>query len=229
MKNVFNHFYKGYDNWYHTPVGQFVDKQETTNLLNLLQPNPQQKILEVGCGTGHFTFNIAQKGCRVEGIDQASNMLKQAEDQLSFDDQGQVLLKKMDAQNLSYEDCQFDSAFSMASFEFIADPQRAYQQMYRVIKPGGTIVLGTIQKNSAWANFYESSACHGTAYEYAKFLTLEQVKNWDARHFLDSQQCLFLPPNLPEADYTEKNEKQAQKIDKIGGFVCLKFRKSAVN
>ena len=71
----------------------------------------------------------------------------------------------MDAQNLAYDDCQFDSAFSMSSLEFIADPQWAYQQMYRVIKPGGTIVLGTIQKYSAWANFYKGSACRGTAPE----------------------------------------------------------------
>lgn len=229
MNNIFNYLYKDYDNWYNTSTGQFVDEQETTILLNLLQPNSQQKILEVGCGTGHFTFKVAQRGCQLVGIDQASNMLKQAQYKLPFDDQKQVILKKMDAQDLAYKDCQFDSAFSMASFEFIADPQRAYQQMYRVIKPGGTIVLGTIQKYSTWANFYKSASCRGTAYEYANFLTLEQIKSWDASHFLDSQQCLFLPPNLPETDYTEKNEEQAQKKNKVGGFVCLKFRKSAVN
>ncbi|MGL5898773.1 MAG: class I SAM-dependent methyltransferase [Lactobacillaceae bacterium] len=60
-------------------------------LLNLLQPNSQQKILEVGCGTGHFTFKVAQSGCQIVSIGQASNMLKQAEDQLPHDDQGRVL------------------------------------------------------------------------------------------------------------------------------------------
>ena len=228
MKNVFNDFYQGYDDWYQTTVGQFVAEQEAQTLNALLQPQAEQKILEIGCGTGHFTLEMVQKGCRITGIDQAPKMLQQAQTKLSAYSK-QVQLQIMDAQKLEYADNQFDSVFSMATLEFITDPQVAYHQMYRVVKPGGTIVLGTIQKGSAWADFYESPACRGTAYEYAHFLTLKQIQNWDPQHFASAQQCLFLPPNLPESEYNSTNEKNAQKTNPIGGFVCLQFRKSAAN
>ena len=79
MKNVFNDFYQGYDDWYQTAVGQFVAEQESQTLDALLQPQAEQKILEIGCGTGHFTLEMVQKGCRIAGIDQAPKMLKQAQ------------------------------------------------------------------------------------------------------------------------------------------------------
>ncbi|MBA1393781.1 ubiquinone biosynthesis protein UbiE, partial [Lactobacillus sp. XV13L] len=56
MQNVFNHFFNDYDDWYDTPMGKFVDQVETDALFKLLQPYPNESILEVGCGTGNFVL-----------------------------------------------------------------------------------------------------------------------------------------------------------------------------
>lgn len=68
MKNVFNDFYQGYDDWYQTTVGQFVAEQEAQTLGALLQPQSSQKILEIGCGTGHFTLEMLQKVARLQEL-----------------------------------------------------------------------------------------------------------------------------------------------------------------
>ncbi len=38
----------------------------------------------------------------------------------------------------------------MAAFEFIADPAPAYRELYRVVKPGSQILIGTINRDSLW-------------------------------------------------------------------------------
>lgn len=224
MENVFNKFFNDYDDWYQTPVGQFVDQAETQTLVKLLQPKAQQKILDVGCGTGNFTIKLAQQGCQVTGVDIAPNMLQQARQKLQ-QQQLTAQLKIMNVEKLSFLDNSFNAAFSMAAFEFINDIQSAYQEMWRVVQPGGHIVIGTIQKNGSWANFYESPACHGTAYEFAHFWTAEQLIALDPKHFVQQQDCLFLPPNLPENNYNLKADQNAAQTTNIGGFTCLLFQK----
>ncbi|MCO6543839.1 MAG: methyltransferase domain-containing protein [Lactobacillus sp.] len=225
MENVFNKFFNDYDDWYQTPVGQFVDQAETQTLVKLLQPKAQQKILDVGCGTGNFTIKLAQQDCQVTGVDIAPNMLQQAQQKLQQQQQLTAQLKIMNVEKLSFLDNSFNAAFSMAAFEFINNIQSAYQEMWRVVQPGGHIVIGTIQKNGSWANFYESPACHGTAYEFSHFWTAEQLISLDPKHFVQQKDCLFLPPNLPENNYNLKADQNAAQTTNIGGFTCLLFQK----
>ncbi|AKV55859.1 methyltransferase [Bifidobacterium actinocoloniiforme DSM 22766] len=129
----------------------------------------------------------------------------------------------------------FDSAFSMACFEFLPNPAAAYRAMRRLVKPGGSIVIGTIQHGAPWANLYESPVCQGTAYEYARFLTADQLISLDPSHFTGRRDCLFIPPSLPDAAYTLAEESRRQ--DRAshtnpatpGGFTCVRFVASAVN
>ncbi|MCL2580150.1 MAG: class I SAM-dependent methyltransferase [Oscillospiraceae bacterium] len=223
MGVIFDRFYKDYDSWYDTPPGAFVDRVETGALISLLNPKPGMKILDAGCGTGNHSLKLAQGGCLVTGIDLSRQMLDRAVEKcaklgLSVD------FRLADGQSTGLCDHCFDAAISMAAFEFIPDPAGVYAEMRRVVRPGGVIVIGTIQRGSDWANLYTSPVCKGTAYEHANFLTLDDLTALDAANFDGFQECLFLPPGLPDEHYTQEQER-SRRAKGRGGFVCAKYRR----
>ena len=76
---LFDEWPEKYDRWFETPIGTLVKKYENELLLDLLQPRTEERILDVGCGTGVFTLNILAFGPRVTGLDISQPMLKRAE------------------------------------------------------------------------------------------------------------------------------------------------------
>jgi len=76
-------FYTGktaqnYEKWYSTPYGKYVDKLEKALFLRLVKPKKGQSILDIGCGTGHFSFWFHSLGLNVVGIDISPDMLRVA-------------------------------------------------------------------------------------------------------------------------------------------------------
>lgn len=222
---VFNQFYEGYDDWYTTPMGAFVDEVETAAAFRLLAPHRGMQVLDVGCGTGNFTFKLARMGCAVTGVDVSERMLETATRKAR---QGGLALPlyRADAAHMPFASGSFDAVLSMAAFEFIENPQAVYSQMKRVVKPGGVVVIGTIQKGGAWARFYEGSAFAGTAYESAAFKGKQQLIALDPGAVTGTSECLYLPPTLEEAQYTAGAEAAAEAAGKTGGFVCVRFQKN---
>ncbi|MGM0380146.1 MAG: class I SAM-dependent methyltransferase, partial [Bacillota bacterium] len=112
---VFNEIAKDYDDWYKTKLGSFVDKVETKAAFDLLNVKKKDKILDAGCGTGNFTKKIKENYKKVDiiGIDISNKMLKIARQKNS-----ELEFKKMDLNDLNFEDNTFDKIISMATFEF---------------------------------------------------------------------------------------------------------------
>lgn len=108
-------------------------------------PDQESSILDVGCGIGGSTLYLAQKlGVNATGItlspvqaDRASQRAKEAN--LSEKVQFQVA----DAQNMPFEDNSFDLVWSLESGEHMSDKAKFLQECYRVLKPGGTLLLAT--------------------------------------------------------------------------------------
>ncbi|MFN2341525.1 MAG: class I SAM-dependent methyltransferase [Halanaerobium sp.] len=208
-----------YDNWYQTEMGSFVDQVETEAAFDLFQPQPGEKILDIGCGTGNFSIKLAKKGCQVTGIDISQPMLDKAakkSEKLNLD----INFKKGDALNLEFEDNQFDSVFSMAAIEFIKDLETAFKEMKRVVKTGGKILLGTIRKNSDWGRFYEKQAeKDNSIFSDAIFRDPKDLEALDQDSLIKVKECLYIPPTSPEEkiNWDEENRLAAKKK---GGFIC---------
>lgn len=98
-------------------------------------PAHSNKVLDVGCGTGELTAQIAAKGCEVKGIDQSNNMIQKA--RLNFPKldfvQGDIL-------NMSLEKGEFDTVFSNAVFHWIKDQQKLVEKIQQVLQPGGYLI-----------------------------------------------------------------------------------------
>ena len=96
-------------------------------------------ILDVGTGTGFFAVLLAQQGHRVEGIDLTPAMLEEAR-RLAKQRNLDITFREMDAQNLLYPDAVFDVVISRNLTWTLPDPESAYAEWFRVLKPGGVLL-----------------------------------------------------------------------------------------
>ena len=177
-----------YDSWYLTDAGKHVLEVENNLLLKIIGDVSNLKVLDVGCGTGIHSKVVSDLGNDVIGVDLSDEMLKvaikKANTNLSF--------LKMDSTNLLFSDNTFDLVISLAMIEFVRDPLKVLKEAFRVLKPGGFLVIGTIQKGSKFAEMYESKVFQdNTVFKYASFYTKEELKNMYPGFYVSSKECLF--------------------------------------
>lgn len=221
---VFDKAANDYDSWYLTKLGSFVDKVETNLAFNMFDIYPGMCVLDVGCGTGNFSIKLAEKGCKVVGIDISEEMLEIARQKV-IDTGYDIEFYNMDVYKLGFEAGSFDAAFSMAAFEFIERPKDALNEMMRVVKNSGQVFIGTISGDSKWGQLYMSEPLRSNSvFQYACFKTLEDLRGLDPSRLIRSSQCLFLPPNIEEERINMETENLLSKTEK-GGYICALWRK----
>ena len=103
---------------------------------------PYQKSLEIGCGTGFFSLNLKLAGVvdEVHVTDISPGMVEAAKRnaaQLGFAIDGQAA----DAETLPYDDDTFDVVIGHAVIHHIPDVEQAFREMFRVLRPGGRVVI----------------------------------------------------------------------------------------
>ncbi|MDD2498888.1 MAG: class I SAM-dependent methyltransferase [Desulfitobacteriaceae bacterium] len=214
-----------YDSWYETKRGRFIDLVESEAAFDLITLPPGAKILDAGCGTGNFSIKLAEHGYRVTGIDLSSDMLNTARKKCMAKGL-KVDLQTMNIEHLLFPDNYFDAAFSMAAFEFIADPKPAYRELYRVVKPGGQILIGTINRDSLWGKTYmeEASKNADSVFKHAYFKNLEELADVDRINLKASRQCLYVPPQAPEEHFNLEHENRLA-AEYSGGFIICLWQK----
>jgi SAM-dependent methyltransferase len=97
--------------------------------LELLDPQPGEHILDVGCGDGTLTLKIKQAGADVVGIDNSLSMVAAAKAR-GLD------ARIMDAADLKFSEA-FDAAFSNATLHWVLDKERAARAIWFALKPAG--------------------------------------------------------------------------------------------
>ena len=104
-------------------------------LVELLAPRPGERILDVGCGTGQLTAEIAKAGAHVVGIDSSPAMVAQA--RANFP---QLRFEEADVRALPFRD-EFDAVFSNAMLHWVKDADQAAAAMSGALQKGGRVVV----------------------------------------------------------------------------------------
>jgi ubiquinone/menaquinone biosynthesis C-methylase UbiE len=116
-------------------------------LLEVLAPEPGERILELGPGTGYYTLDVAQRlepGGRLEIFDIQQEMLDHTMRQASERGIGNITPTQGDAQSLPYPDGAFDATYMVTVLGEIPDQATALRELARVLKSGGRLVVGEI-------------------------------------------------------------------------------------
>lgn len=128
--------------WYNRLLEEGNDTYQETlikpNLLRILSPKPGEEILDVGCGQGFFTRELAKAGAKVVGIDIAGELIKLAKDQ---SDKNQTFLVLPAEKMVSQINNRFDAAICVLALQNIKNLQAAILEIARVLKPGGRCIM----------------------------------------------------------------------------------------
>jgi trans-aconitate methyltransferase len=119
--------------------------QKAKGLVDLLAPKEGERILDLGCGTGTLTAEIAARGAEILGVDQSEEMIAQAKKKYP-----ELRFEVSDARALEFER-EFDAVFSNAVLHWIPEADQVIAGVARALKRGGRFVAefggkGNIQR-----------------------------------------------------------------------------------
>ncbi|NJD99641.1 class I SAM-dependent methyltransferase [Thermococcus sp. LS1] len=223
MAEYFNRIAGRYDDWYRTKTGQYVDRTEKWLVFSMLQTK-SGKALDLGCGTGNYTLELKKRGFDVIGLDASEGMLEIARAK------GLNCIKG-DAYSLPFPDESFDLVLSVTMFEFIHKPEQVISEIHRVLKPGGEVLIGTMNGRSSWFFFKRlKSLFVETAYRYARFYTpreLELLLKNGGFTEVESAGVIFFPSFWPFLGLAERIDKKChRKCRNLAAFIAVRGVKS---
>ncbi|WP_096390745.1 methyltransferase domain-containing protein [Halopenitus persicus] len=140
-------FYK-YLSTVYDRINPFVwDERMRTEALDWLDPAADDRVLDVGCGTGFGTEGLLERTDDVHALDQSVHQMEKAF--AKFGTRDRVKFYRGDAERLPFADDTFDAVWSSGSIEYWPHPVAGLREIRRVAKPGATVlVVGPDYPNS---------------------------------------------------------------------------------
>jgi ubiquinone/menaquinone biosynthesis C-methylase UbiE len=127
-----------------------------SRLREILSPEPGERVLEVGPGTGYYSLHAArwlESDGTLEILDIQQEMLDHTIRRAQTLSISNIIPTRGDAQALPYPDGRFDAAYLVATFGEVPDKERALHELGRVLKPGGRLVVGESQPDPHMVSF----------------------------------------------------------------------------
>ena len=137
----------GYDTWFAGRPGAMYDRLEKKAIGRYFSPDAKgKKLLDVGCGTGHWSRFFCECGLNVTGIDISKRMIDIAKAKNIPNASFQVA----DGHSLPFPDDTFDVTAAITTLEFVRDPESVVAQMVRCTrKPEGELLVGVLNERAS--------------------------------------------------------------------------------
>lgn len=169
MKNIirtlpFDEHVTEYEEWYERY--NYVFLSEVFAIREMLPQNENSSGLEVGVGTGRFSLALGIK----EGIEPSGPMREMAIKR------GIQVLPGV-AEKLPYGDSYFDYILMASCIIYFDDLAAAFREAFRVLKKGGSLTVGFIDKDSIIGCYYEEKKTISVFYKDARFYSVKQVED----------------------------------------------------
>lgn len=183
--SVADRYHERYDE--ETPDG-FAIRSRRDRLLRFLGPGPG-RVLDVGCGPGVMATAVARRGGAFFGLDGSERMIAAARRGFAGDPRTHFAVGN--AMTLPFRAGSFDAVISTGVIDRVVRPEAAIAEMGRVLRPGGTLVLGVPNLLSPYG-FWRSHVVYRVA-GYAKRLLAALGRGREPDPNLASAARLWLP------------------------------------
>ena len=158
VTNPFDPIAKEYDQWFDDNMNIFLSE---LNAIKYFLPNEGTGV-EIGVGTGRFAMELGIK----YGVEPSANMA-------TFAKQRGIDVIAGRAEDIPYKNESFDFAIMVAVDPFVEDAVKAYQEIFRILKIGGKLIIGTLHKEGEVAQKYMEMA-DSEVYKSAQFHTVSE-------------------------------------------------------
>jgi len=181
---IFEKSAQEYDSWFDS--NKFVYESEVLALKKFVPLTG--KGVEVAVGTGKFAIPL---GIKI-GVEPAEAMADIARKR-------GIEVYNAIAENLPFDNESFDFVVMVTAICFFQNPIKALQEVRRVLKHSGYIIIGMIDKDSRLGKLYESKKEHSKFYRYAHFYPVNEVLEWlKSLEFGHIKICQTIFKNLKE-------------------------------
>ena len=198
-----------YEDWF--IKNEYVYKSELNAIKNLIPLG--KKGIEVGIGSGLFAKPLNIK----EGVEPSEKMRKLAK---------QRGLQVIDGigENLPLPSENYDFALMVTTICFLDDILKSFEEIKRILTPGGLFIIGFVDKNSPLGKIYQKHKNENPFYRYATFYSTGEVINLlEKQQFTINRITQTVFGDLSEINFVQKIEEGYGK----GGFVCIKAKKES--
>lgn len=157
---------------YYNKREKYWDSFEKDKVLSLLGDVGSKKILDVGAGTGRLALRLAKVGAEVTALDVSEEMLKK----LKIKNHN---LKTIvgEAEDLPFENESFDIVVATFLIVHLKDLRRFFDEVYRVLKPGGLFLVTNINQRKAPAIETKEGMVEVESYYHRPERVVEELEN----------------------------------------------------
>ena len=159
--------------------------------MDLMYPKLNDKmVLDAGSGEGGKALYFSEVARKIEGIELDSERLGLS---ISRNDKKNVNFSSGNLENLEFEDSYFDVIYSCWVVEHLENPQKCFDEFYRVLKPGGLLILWVPNVKSFMGSMIKYSP-HWLKVKALSFFTKEKEED------VSNQECFYRANSVKKLD-----------------------------
>lgn len=150
-----------YDAWFDRSRTAY---EAELNAVRRMLPLPPFRGLEIGAGTGRFACRLGIS----DGVEPSESMARLAESR-------GLRVYRAAAEHLPFPDGQYDAALMVTVLCFTDDPEKSVREMFRVLRSGGTAVIGLLDPESPLGQELEQQRASSRFYRNARLFRVQDV------------------------------------------------------
>ena len=224
---------EAYTCWRGSALGATTEALEQRLILDLIGNVSERLVLEIGCGDGSLAVELAKRGAHVVAIDASEAMIAAARLRAQVE-RVAIDFRVATAGKLPFQPAQFDLVAAVTVLCFVEDAAPVFGEIARVLRPGGRLVIGELNRWSTWAAERRMRAWLGSAlWRSGRFRTPGQLHRLAADAGLEAGSvtgAVYFPRSERAARWMSRHDRRLARLTTFGAaFIALAAEKPLRN